>query len=86
MIEKLEKIFEPRHIDNCGHCCLQSWAQHTMSIIGWEPSPQSEDFCPIALVCVCKECGESWWTHYDWIPLGEEYLSNEAIELLKARK
>jgi hypothetical protein len=82
---KLKRIDEARHIDHCDPCCMEAWlGQKThASIIGWEPAPESPEFSPIALVCVCPTCGTSYWTHYRWIPISEEYLPAKAIKLLQ---
>ena len=85
-VKKLPRVHtNPMHIDHADSCCMTAWSgqgSHA-NVVGWMPSPVSEDFCPVALVCECPTCFETFWTHYCWIPIPLDYLPVDAVRRLE---
>jgi hypothetical protein len=52
-------------------------------LLGYIPAPKCPEFCGLALVYECPECYTKYWTHYCWVGLDKEMLSDEAISLLE---
>jgi len=73
------------HIDNADSCCMEHWRgakEGLGEIIGWIPTPFKEHVSPVSIVGQCARCHTKWWTHYCWIPVPLELLSDGARELL----